>query len=302
MPHHASRNSRLHFCKYTTRTAALAIIENKSLRWSSPARFNDPFDHQTGFSWRFTGEELGRAIVDVCERVLNGEQRFEPMHPTSLGQRLLIARSLLKHRRAEVIAKLKEEAREMATAFPEARDLLNRNIVSLLVASRVLCLTESHDNVVMWSHYADEHRGVAFKFRRLEDRDHSFCAAQPVQYTTDPVYFAEATEYVQHLLGIRELDLPERVWPLTLQKHEDWRYEREWRVRMYLSTPEVADYSYVSEPPELFEAMFIGCKVTDEELASLRAACRQHLPDMKLYRGHRVPGSLRLEFDPIDGG
>ena len=36
----------------------------------------------------------------------------------------------------------------------------------------ILCLTSNPDSVVMWSHYADKHRGIVIEFDRFWERVH----------------------------------------------------------------------------------------------------------------------------------
>src|SRR3546814_10709392 len=48
---------------------------------------------------------------------------------------------------------------------------------------RTFCLTENINNVVLWSHYAEAHKGVGFKLRVLDDLVHPFLLAKPVTYS-----------------------------------------------------------------------------------------------------------------------
>jgi len=166
---------------------------------------------------------------------------------------------------------LQAAAVEMASIFPGLSEELNANLTERLTQSRVLCLTERGDNLVMWSHYANSHRGVAFKFRRLEHVDHRFLVAQPVQYSDEPVNFLGLQEYIEKLFGLAEHDLLPRVWDLAFRKHTDWRYEQEWRVHVALLAGEDTGlgYSDDEEPPELFEAVYLGCRMDQPSAAEL---------------------------------
>ena len=42
-------HNQRHFFKYASLETATRVIESKSFRWSSPIKFNDPFDSQIGF-------------------------------------------------------------------------------------------------------------------------------------------------------------------------------------------------------------------------------------------------------------
>jgi hypothetical protein len=91
----------------------------------------------------------------------------------------------------------------------------------VLVTSRagVLCLSEVHDSILMWSHYADCHAGVCLVY----DTTGSFFAqAQPVRYQrTRP-----SVNPVVHTTD-------EMLHNAIFTKSEEWAYEKEWRILHY---------------------------------------------------------------------
>ena len=50
-----------HFFKYMSRDAALATLQNGTLRWSTPPTLNDPFDMQFAFQLRID-KEVARPV------------------------------------------------------------------------------------------------------------------------------------------------------------------------------------------------------------------------------------------------
>jgi hypothetical protein len=81
----------------------------------------------------------------------------------------------------------------------------------------VLCFSDSWDNPVMWSHYADRHRGICLGF---DVPDH---AVKPIDYSAHRLPFrlddAERTAVT-----------PDMIEQLIYTKFEDWRYEQEYRI------------------------------------------------------------------------
>lgn len=79
-------NDRLHFYKYMTAATAKIVLANKTIRWSAPSQFNDPFDIQ--FNMQITADpdqvmSLARSrMLDVIEG------RAEPKPGNMLGQLL----------------------------------------------------------------------------------------------------------------------------------------------------------------------------------------------------------------------
>ena len=59
--------NRLHdrssFFKYSSASTARLVLENKTLRWSSPSLFNDPFDVPRELSFGITPVEINDALA-----------------------------------------------------------------------------------------------------------------------------------------------------------------------------------------------------------------------------------------------
>ena len=73
---------------------------------------------------------------------------------------------------------------------------------------RVFCVSEIHNDLLMWAHYADCHRGAVVEFRCIPSGAGSaLCAARPVQYQASiPVFARTVEEWVAHMVGERRLE------------------------------------------------------------------------------------------------
>lgn len=150
------RHGQPHFFKFATAETALKIIEGQSLRWSSAVEFNDPFDHQAGFSFKMDEANFARLLTESMLRVIFADA------PVSVGASQLFTQMLLKLRkirnrlpRAKIETDLYESSLQVARNISEGIKTFNAVIQAHLLHSRVLCVTEDADNVVMSSHYAD---------------------------------------------------------------------------------------------------------------------------------------------------
>ena len=64
-------HNRRSFFKYTSAETAIKILESSSVLYSSPIRFNDPFDVQAGLHFDFDINSLPDKIFDsIAELVL----------------------------------------------------------------------------------------------------------------------------------------------------------------------------------------------------------------------------------------
>jgi Protein of unknown function (DUF2971) len=104
----------------------------------------------------------------------------------------------------------------------------------------ILCFSRNWDNLLLWSHYGDSHKGVCLGF--------DIPTGDPgANYDTDVLYQA-------NLLQIRRpedvnFDLANR---LLRTKHESWSYEQEVRMFVDLNDPPDADgLNWIEFGPQL---------------------------------------------------
>ncbi|MDP1771866.1 MAG: DUF2971 domain-containing protein [Methylobacter sp.] len=295
-------HDRSHFFKYASFQTAKQVIESKSFRWSSPTKFNDPFDHQAGFVLDFNPDEFAKLLTASIERIV-----FSDAVPTINSDSLFSAQTLrfrsIRDRlpREEFLRDMHKASIESAAKLPRSIDQFNVAIQEQLCHSRVFCVSERHDNVVMWSHYADEHKGVVFKLRCIDEIDNTLLAARQVDYTDTFIAFPSTGQYIKHMTGEHPIKIASLCWKITLTKHIDWAYEKEWRVHIPLLDESAGNgYTIYSEDPRIFEAVYLGCRMEDEELAVIVELIRRHLPETKIFRGKKSTTAFALSFTEID--
>ncbi len=150
--------------------------------------------------------------------------------------------------------------------IPELRrrlsDLINRTV-------GILSLTEVPDDLLMWSHYADGHRGFVIGF----DSNHEFFNAPGGE--RDNIVGLKKVEYSSNRPGVSWLDLS--ATEAFLIKSSHWEYEREWRCLAYLNT--VSDRDQSTTPPVyLFE-------IPGDAIRSIICGCRMSPDDQRNTRG-----------------
>ena len=278
-------HDRDHFFKYSTASTALKVIENGSFRWSTPTLFNDPFDHQQGYvlgSPKELEEQVTRSIFNFV---------YSDKEITVAGEFADIMRSLrggLRPLPINVVREILGEADPMVAVrlFLNGMDDFNKRTIASLCHSRVFCVTEDWDNQVMWSHYAEEHRGVVFKLRCGEGISTRLNEAAQVHYTDQFVQFPDLALLVEHAGGISTVNFSALALKLICSKHLDWGYEKEWRVHHDLNLCEVEGdgYTFCPENPDVFEAVYLGCRMPDDQVANVRAAIREFLPATAVFR------------------
>jgi hypothetical protein len=115
------------------------ILVESTLYFASPASFNDPFDCKARFRRDLSLREFRTKANDLLAA-----------HGVPRGER----RKMLQARRSP-----EEFVLKVAQGLQEKVDAVG-----------VLSLSSTHENILMWSHYACGHRGVCLQFRVTTDR------------------------------------------------------------------------------------------------------------------------------------
>ena len=131
--------------------------------------------------------------------------------------------------------------------------------------SRMLCFSKSYMNPVLWSHYADKHRGLCLAFE------------VPRELLLDVTYDAERLAIDFEAEARRQSGVsPETAGRLLTTKFADWKYEQE--VRLFVKPEEVSSsggLQFFSFSDQLsLRAVYVGARsaVTKRQVqAALRS-------------------------------
>ncbi|CAN7353017.1 DUF2971 domain-containing protein [Pseudoxanthomonas sp. LjRoot143] len=300
MPRTHDRDS---FFKLATRAVAKIMIKHRTIRWRTPLQFNDPFDTQTRLTANVDPDRFADRFVQRL-----GELAFSPEVPEFYDPYSTLHRLAMQtrantpiERRDEFLAFLRPGAIQAAHTLSETLATMSDDIAAHMQHGRTFCLTEKINNVVMWSHYAEEHKGVGFKFRVLDDIDHPFRIAKPVTYSDDYVCIGDSVQMADHFTRAAPINLTELAWKLVYVKHSDWSYEKEWRCYWpLLNEPVGTGYIDPVQDPRLFEAIYLGCNMGENDADEIVQLARLHLPDTEIFKARKSRTSFDLVFDRIE--
>lgn len=167
----------------------------------------------------------------------------------------------------------------------------------------IYCLSEEYDNMLMWSHYADAHRGICLGFKKEFDNF----------LTTDCMTWLVKVNYSQHhpfedirndiILGkFNPIDNFEKFCnihsalekALIEVKHENWRYEKEQRVVSHIS-------GLQSFNPEALECVILGMNISREDKLTIRSLLtHQKWQHVQIFKAKRRKGELALDIEKHD--
>jgi hypothetical protein len=293
------RHDKDFFYKYMSAETASRTLDSLELRWSAPSTFNDPFDVQMDLRFDFDRATLGRRIVEEVDRVVFSDQEptGDDAHPVFLGlkecwrNRAQFDREDMR-RQAEILCSALDNQQHTV------RDEAQRIFRGFLDRVRVLCVSEVADNLLMWAHYAELHRGAVLRFRCLPDINSTVCWAWQVSYSTDLPTFADLNRWVRELSGQEKREPEAIARKYLLTKSVDWAYEKEWRV---FGKQDGADdgYVYRSILPEELDAVYLGCRMGSEIQSEIARRLTGRLAHVKLYKARKSSTRFALDFDLI---
>lgn len=200
-------------------------LNRRSLYMPSPLNFNDPYDCELSFN-------LLGGLEDFLRIGLNREQR-----------------RTIKHNQ-----KLKSETKIEAEKLQKE---LEGDWTTLKEQMAVCCFTESVDNFLMWSHYANAYNGICLEYDLNEVRHLNYFLS-PVLYTDKLI---KARDYItkEDLEKDKYNRFIKAAIISVLSKQSQWKYENEWRI---INIVENESDRYIPMP--LPKTIYVGFKVNNE--------------------------------------
>lgn len=268
--------NRLHdrqsFFKYMSADVARLVLANRTLRWSSPILFNDPFDVPRELSFGITPDALvqalARKLAELIENPPDDTTRLEPK------LRLIVEtvkKGISSEMRDKMLSGL-QDSRWWHHPEGKSMDAMRDLWKSWLPDHRILCFTESAAHTAMWYHYADKYRGVVLEFLCLDELDSAWLAAQPVTYSEPKpqVYTADGWAEImclRHDLAVRAI-----LHTATYTKSPDWKYESEWRIASFRRPTDTGNFTDYKFDRRELGGIYFGPMISSEDRLSLRRA------------------------------
>jgi hypothetical protein len=243
-------------------------LTNQRFHFSNPQNFNDPWDCCPWFDPTEVSDPSCRAKwVRFLEPLV---QNLPPAEQEAL--------------------------KTLGTKWQENSDFLIKTIWNMTASTqqilaehwRIYCLTPHPDSTLMWSHYADKHKGICLEFDAGENAIGS--AFQVVYKDSLPV------------LGAYSLSDSDAVAQILLNKSSDWAYEHEYRVLARDSQADsvppkflaITDSDFLSLQHSALTAVIAGCSA---ELDAIKTLVREHAPAVQVKRAVRARHKYSISIE-----
>jgi hypothetical protein len=290
-------HDRRFFYKYTSARIAKTILVNKTLRFSSPILFKDPFDVQRKLRFAFDGDELGAAIAqEVRHLIETGAQPETTINP-KLRHILRYASTLNCEQRSEMLAGFNDIPWRDPYKLQPFQELQHRWEWTI-PRSHILSLTEVNDNPVMWSTYAENYRGVVLQLECIDLYNSPLLLAQPVQYSDNVPALGDLQYWTKSITGQIPLDYDALFKQLEYTKMTKWAYEQEWRVISFEKNSDQL-YSDYEMHSRTFAAVFLGKDMSREDRKDFLDLSSFDLSNMEVHEMSLDHSQRRIIFNRI---
>ena len=236
---------------------SISMLANNQIYFASLLDFNDPFD---------------------C---VAHEHLFETHTPQSL--------ELLARLHPQVSPENTARLIEAIQRHPEIKKIIAEQKIALpkfLNETGVLCLSACNDSILMWSHYANYHKGFCIGFKNnigLQDsliREVSYTKARSNDFI--PLYLfsqiATTEEAIDNLLQL-----------FIFTKYIDWQYEQEWRI--------IGEKGIAIYPHDCIEHIIFGLKMPLEERNTIHYLLKNK--NVNFFEAVKSKQHFSIEIKPI---
>jgi hypothetical protein len=298
--------------KFTSYAAATAIIRNCTIKLSRPDAFNDPFDllldEALGSDIRpFLGDMLP-AFFDLAASEID----HATIRDSDLGRTFIAINKTLRALSPENLAIRREaflgQPAENIWGNLTFLEDNNREMVNIIKAQfrdhGVFCAAGQKNSLLMWAHYADQHRGVVIELRPNVDQDSALLMAKPVRYSRErPLIYRTPRDMVQWHFLMNEYEVASQInQGLMYTKSKEWSYEEEYRLVIPRFIPEGVNENFLQLHADEPGHIYFGCRVPEAQRAELKRAARQLNPRIGFSRAVLSRREYALEWIADDEG
>ena len=231
----------------------ISNLEAGKVWLSSPRLFNDPYDSKL-----FMLEDDVNKLIEYC-----------------LKNRLNLA---------DLETENLKQSKEYLNFFDNAKDeILNTTEKDVFVS----CFSELYKSILMWSHYADYHKGICIKY---DKKDLDNFVVRKKMHLEKVLYSLKSTITAEEYLKVLDNNSckeekdecsKEIVKKTVFNKNKCWKYEKEWRIVCFRDEEKVGADGFDIELPKPV-AIYMGTNIKDEDRNFIENLCREK--EIELYQ------------------
>lgn len=277
---------------------AVDAFKKDRLYFSTPKYFNDPFDAVIHVNENKLLASILRNLDEGMVSYLDAKVGDPTSFVDTANKDLLLKHTQNPDYRVAFLALIQKTI-----------DAVKNN---LLTNSKTICFCEEYLSTLMWSHYADYHKGFVLAYEKDTLKQAGCCNEQdetiPATLEFDKIrYQSQMRDYgeffYEYLPTIYKGNLPPDVYSgflaeMLFSKTMEWEYEKEWRlcsIPIDFTKPDPAHY--ISVRPW---AVFLGAKMPAKQKWQLyNIAKKKRIAVFEIWTNDLSP-EFRLNFQKVD--
>lgn len=237
----------------------LGVFDNNELKYQYPIYFNDPYDCLCTIDLNFE-KFLKKDFENFINLKINSSEWFE-----NRKRYLLELRKKFNH--TEYV----KEFREWVA---------------------VTCYNNAPLNILMWSHYAHNHKGFMLEFRYKKIQNNFKNLPMPVIYTDE--YPKINVPWNLKNLAEEKDRIPEFIVKQLLTKSKVWEYENEFRDTSNNGL-------FKKYKPSMLSSVVLGSQIEDEDekaiINSIQNFNQRNSTNVKVYKASLLNDQFELKVD-----
>ncbi|WP_176058974.1 DUF2971 domain-containing protein [Paraburkholderia sp. BCC1876] len=255
-------------------TTTLRMFSQAEVFFAKPSTFNDPFDCNPQVHVDVEWREVERLWKAVALKQMGRERAAQAMASYRYNS--------TEHGRHD------DDGDGTASYLSYMVRDIDVHLKAQFKDYGVLSMASSWDNPLMWSHYADEHRGICIEY---ETDDHRCKVLGPVNYRSSR--FIHVSDL--HLWLIKRSAAAEKKIfnQYFFAKAPQWRYEREWRA--------VSQINGAQDRPFRIRAVHFGLRCDVAIVTTIAKLFEDSREDPKFYRVTPRTDGFKLGRYQLDG-
>ncbi len=242
-------------------------LKNAQIFFSRPKDFNDPFDCSLiAESFKYNDKD----IINFYNHSNSSESFFQQKITPKPNMTVKSIENVPDGFKNMVDKGLKEFAQEK-----DHQNLYNKGCC---------CFSELKNNLLMWSHYTDGHKGFCLEF------DTSF---KPFDKALKVKYSAFFPKINPIDIVIQRKTFDSRILVPLLTKFTCWNYEKEWRIFHHESRKL---YKYEAEA---IKAAYFGVAAKNPDIKTICLILQNQNPNVRFFKAVKSKNKFKIEFESL---
>lgn len=241
---------------------SLSIIRNGTLKFTKPQNFNDPFD----CLFHIAPDYIGNSEALRSQDEINGVKRSA-------------ARRVQESQRVTNIFKM--DKNKLTNLQREIRN----------ERAYICCLNQNPLNILMWSHYAQQHKGflIEFRFKKFPEFP---------TLKNDLIFIPMPITYSKEFPSLKKKDRKTNAIADKgfLTKSLEWSYEKEWRIIRYglEGVPEIQQYPRAVVLSSIIAGIQVDPKVKNKWEEALKMVSIELGREIQLFDAEIIENRYQL--------